>query len=104
MAAGLVERRRPFALLRASGLRPGELRRMVLLETAVSMLLTAGAGVVLGMGASYALARLGDLGWAWPDAGALGLVGVAVGAALALSAVVLPLVDVATRYDAVRFE
>jgi hypothetical protein len=104
MVAGIVERRRPFALLRASGLRPGELRRVVLLETAAAMVLTATAGVVLGMGASLALARLGDLGWAWPDAGSLGLVGVAVVAALALSTLVLPLLDVATRHDAVRYE
>lgn len=42
MLAGVIERRRPFALLRASGL--GELRQVVFLETAVAMLVTAAWG------------------------------------------------------------
>jgi hypothetical protein len=38
MVAGVIERRRPFALLRASGFRLGELRQVVFLETAATML------------------------------------------------------------------
>ena len=41
MVSGLVERRRPFALLRASGVHLGELRRAVLLETAATMAVLA---------------------------------------------------------------
>jgi hypothetical protein len=104
MLAGVIERLRPFALLRASGLRLGELRRVVFLETAAAMLVTAAVGVGLGMASSYALALFGDMAWTWPDAGVFAIVGVGVLAALLLSTVALPLLDAATRHDAVRYE
>jgi predicted lysophospholipase L1 biosynthesis ABC-type transport system permease subunit len=104
MLAGVIERRRPFALLRASGLRLGELRQVVLLETAAAMLVTAAVGVGLGMAASYAFALFNDMAWRWPDAGVFAMVGIGVLAALILSTMALPLLDAATRHDAVRFE
>jgi hypothetical protein len=104
MLAGVIERRRPFALLRASGLRLGELRQVVFLETAAAMLVTAAVGVALGMATSYALTLFGDMVWTWPDGGVFAMVGIGVLAALILSAIALPLLDAATRYDAVRFE
>jgi ABC-type antimicrobial peptide transport system permease subunit len=104
MLAGVVERRRPLALLRASGLRPGELRQVVLLETAAAMLVTAAVGVGLGMVSSYAFALFGDMAWTWPDAGVLAIVGTGVLVALVLSTMALPLLDAATRDDAVRYE
>jgi predicted lysophospholipase L1 biosynthesis ABC-type transport system permease subunit len=104
MVAGVIERRRPFALLRASGLRLGELRQVVFLETAATMLVTAAVGVGLGVASSYALAQFGDLAWAWPDRGVFVMVGVGVLAALILSTLALPLLDAATRHDAVRYE
>ena len=104
MLAGVIERRRPFALLRASGLRLGELRQVVFLETAAAMLVTAAVGVGLGMATSYALALFGDMAWTWPDAGVFAMVGTGVLAALLLSTMALPLLDAATRHDAVRYE
>jgi hypothetical protein len=104
MVAGIIERRRPFALLRASGLRLGELRQVVFLETAAAMLLTAAVGIVFGLASSYALALLTDVAWTWPDAGVFAMVGIGVLAALILSAMTLPLLDAATRHDAVRYE
>ena len=104
MLAGVIERRRPFALLRASGLRLGELRQVVFLETAAAMLVTAAVGVGLGMATSYAVALFGDMVWTWPDVGVFAMVGIGVLAALILSAMALPLLDAATRYDAVRYE
>jgi hypothetical protein len=104
MLAGVIERRRPFALLRASGLRLGELGQVVFLETAAAMLVTAAVGVGLGMASSYALALFGDMAWTWPDAGVLAMVGIGVLAALILSTMALPLLDTATRHDAVRYE
>ena len=104
MLAGVIERRRPFALLRASGLRLGELRQVVFLETAAAMLVTAAVGVGLGMATSYAVALFGDLVWRWPDVGVFAMVGVGVLAALILSTMALPLLNAATRYDAVRYE
>ncbi|HEV2894573.1 MAG TPA: FtsX-like permease family protein, partial [Actinomycetota bacterium] len=104
MLAGVIERRRPFALLRASGLRLGELRQVVFLETAAAMLVTAAVGVGLGMATSYALALFGDMAWTWPDGGVFAMVGIGVLAALILSTTALPLLDAATRHDAVRYE
>jgi hypothetical protein len=104
MLAGVLERRRPFALLRASGLRLGELRQIVLLETAAAMLITAAAGVGLGMVSSYAFALFSDMAWTWPDAGIFAMVGTGALAALVLSTMALPLLDAATRHDAVRYE
>jgi len=104
MLAGVIERRRPFALLRASGLRLGELRQIVFLETAAAMLVTAAVGVGLAMASSYALALFSDMAWTWPDVGVFAMVGVGVLAALILSTIALPLLDAATRHDAVRYE
>jgi hypothetical protein len=104
MVAGVIERRRPFALLRAAGLRLGELRQVVFLETAAAMLITAAVGVGLGMAASYTLAQFRDIAWTWPDAGVFTMVGIGVLAALLLSTMALPLLDAATRHDAVRYE
>jgi hypothetical protein len=75
MVAGVIERRRPFALLRASGLRLGELRQVVFLETVATMLVTAAVGVGLGVASSYALAQFGDMPWTWPDGGVFAMVG-----------------------------
>lgn len=100
LVAGLMERRRPFALLRASGVRLGELRLIALLETAVPLLFT-----VLGaMGVALLVAYLGDPGFTMPGAGFFGGVAVAVLVALAVCLVTLPLMDRATRLEAVRFE
>src|SRR6266508_5198836 len=104
MLAGIIERRRPFALLRASGLRLGELRQIVFLETAAAMLVTAAVGVGLAMASSYALAIFRDMAWTWPDVGVFAMVAVGVLAALILSTIALPLLDAATRHDAVRYE
>lgn len=99
--AGLMERRRPFALLRASGVGLGELRWVALLETAVPLALT-----VLGvMGTTLLVGFLAAPdGFAWPGPGFF--LGVAAGvlAALAVSMITWPLMDVATRHDNVRFE
>jgi hypothetical protein len=104
MLAGIIERRRPFALLRASGLRLGELRQVVFLETAAAMLVTAAVGVGLGLASSYALALSGDMAWTWPDVDVFAIVGIGVLAALILSTMTLPLLNAATRHDAVRYE
>ncbi len=104
MLAGVIERRRSFAMLRASGLRLGELRQVVFFETAAAMLVTAAVGVGLGMATSYAVALFGDMVWTWPDVGVFAMVGIGVLAALVLSTMALPLLDAATRQDAVRYE
>lgn len=104
MVAGIIERRRPFALLRASGLRLGELRQVVLLETAAAMLLTAAVGTTFGLASSYALARFTDIPWHLPDPGVFAMVAAAILISLALSLLTLPLLDTTTRHDSIRYE
>jgi ABC-type antimicrobial peptide transport system permease subunit len=104
MVGGLIERRRPFALLRASGVHLGELRRAVLLETAATMTMVSVAGVAIGMLLAYASTRQGDVAWRWPGPDVYGLIAGGVLAALLFSTIALPLLNVTTRHDAVRFE
>jgi hypothetical protein len=100
--SGLMERRRPFALLRASGVRLGELRRIVLLETGLPVVITALGGVGTSMLVTYMITPREE--WGWPDASFFAGLGLGVLAALAVSALALPLMDVATRHDSARFE
>lgn len=104
MLAGLIERRRPLALLRASGLAAAELRRVVLLETAAAMLLTAAIGVGLGLLSSWSFALFQQARWQWPDGGVFAMVGVGVLAALVLAALSLPLIEATTRPSRIRYE
>ena len=91
-------------MLRASGVRLGELRRVVLLETAATMVFTSLLGVGLGLVLAYAAARRGDVMWTWPDLGTFAIVGSGVLAALLFSMFALPLLNATTRHDAVRYE
>jgi hypothetical protein len=100
LVAGLLERRRPFALLRASGVRLAELRHIALLETAVPLVLT-----VLGaMGVALLSAYLGDPGFVFPDAPFFTSVALAVLAALGVCLLTLPLMNRATTIDQIRYE
>jgi predicted lysophospholipase L1 biosynthesis ABC-type transport system permease subunit len=104
MVAGVIERRRSFAVLRASGLRRGEFHQVVLLETVATMVVTTTVGVGVGLVSSYASALFDGTPWRPPGAGAFAMVGSGVLVALVLSAMALPLVDAATRHDTVRYE
>jgi hypothetical protein len=104
MVGSLLERRRPFALLRASGVRLGELRRVMFLEVAATMVLTSVAGVGIGMLLAYTATRRAGLLWVWPEPEVYAYAGGAVLAALLLSTLALPLLDAATRFDAIRYE
>jgi len=49
IAAGLSERKRPFSLLRLTGVSTGVLYRVVALESALPLLLVAAASIVIGL-------------------------------------------------------
>ena len=100
--SGLMERRRPFALLRASGVRLGELRRIVLLETGLPLVITALGGVGIALLVLYV--GMPPEERVLPEVSFFAGLGVGVLAALAVSALALPLMDVATRHDSARFE
>ncbi len=99
---GVMERRRPFALLRASGVRLGQLRRIVLLETGAPLALTALGSAGIAMISAYAIVPRAQ--WVLPSAGFLASLAAGALAAFALTMIVLPILNVATRHDSVRFE
>jgi energy-coupling factor transporter ATP-binding protein EcfA2 len=101
-ASGLMERRRPFALLRAAGANLGELRWTALLETAVPLVLTVLGGVGVAILTTYAAVPSADR--VLPSAGFFVTLGVGVLAAAAVALITWPLMDAATGHDSVRFE
>jgi hypothetical protein len=104
MIGGLLERRRPFALLHASGVRVGQLRRAVLLETTATMLLTSVAGAAVGLILAFSASRQATVDWRWPGADAIGAVAGGVVAALVFSTLALPLLSRTIRHDGIRYE
>jgi hypothetical protein len=104
VAASLVERRRPFALLRATGVHIRELQRMVMLETALPLIATTVFGVGFGLATSAAVTTAMGQRWSGPGTGFALTMAAGVLLALAVSATVLPLVRSATEHDAVRYE
>jgi hypothetical protein len=99
--AALMDRRRPFALLRASGVRLRQLRLIALMETGIPLAFTALAGFVAALLVEYAIApdEFGP-----PDAGLVLVLALGLFVALAVSLVTWPLLDAVTRHDQVRFE
>jgi hypothetical protein len=107
VGGGLVDRKRPFTLLRVSGTQIGVLSAVVLLEAAVPL----AAATLIAAGIAYgtsmlAFIRLAPAGTAIPQLGhdyytlmAIGLV-----AAFAVITVTLPLLNRMTAPSTVRFE
>jgi|GEM_PF-2887641 len=71
-AGSLVERRLPFAVVRAADMQTSELRRIVLRETAAPLLVTTAAGILLGLAASAAMAASTGQPWNGPGPAFLG--------------------------------
>jgi len=102
--AGITERRRPFALLRAAGVRAAELRSTILLETAVPLAATLFAGAAIGLAVGAAITRAGNQRWLPPGRDFLVTLLVELLIAVAVAALPLPLVSRLTRHEAVRFD
>lgn len=104
LIGGLTERRRPFALLRATGVGLGELRRIALLETAVPLVFTVLLSAALGAVPAAAYSIILAVPYPAPGWDFAAFLGGGTLAALAMTMLALPLIDRATRHDAVRFE
>jgi hypothetical protein len=105
VVAGLNDRRRPFALLRLTGARLATLRRAVVLESAVPLLV--GSAVAIGIGfLTAALFLRSQLGYDLHAPGAAYYLVVAAGllAAFAVLASTLPLLRRTTAPETARFE
>jgi hypothetical protein len=106
VAGGLVERKRPFALLRLAGMPLRQLHRVVLAEAAAPLLVVAAASAALGFAVDAILIvsignsigfRLPTLGYWVALAGGLAL-------ALVIVSATLPLLDRVTSLETARFE
>jgi len=102
--AGLAERRRPFALLRACGMKLGELRTTIMLETALPLITTVLGSAAAGLVVSAALTAAANQHWTAPGLGYAGTLAGELSAAIAITALCLPLIDRTTRHNTVRFD
>jgi hypothetical protein len=107
VGGGLVDRKRPFTLLRVSGTQVGVLSRVVMLEAAVPLL----AATVVAAGIAYgtsilAFVRLAPAGTAIPRLGSdyYALMGIGLAVAFGVIALTLPLLRRMTSPGNVRFE
>ncbi|WP_433199722.1 FtsX-like permease family protein [Dactylosporangium sp. CS-047395] len=98
-AGALLDRRRPVTLLRAAGVRWGEVRRAVLLETAATMTVASAAGVALGL----LVAQVSGPARQWPGIGLYATVAAGIVAAVLCTALTLPLLRRSTRPERARF-
>jgi predicted lysophospholipase L1 biosynthesis ABC-type transport system permease subunit len=106
VAGGLVERKRPFALLRLAGVRLRELHRVVFAEAAAPLLIVSAVSVALGFAVDAILVDLvgGRQTFHLPTIGFwVSLVG-GLACALAIVAATLPLLDRVTSVETARFE
>jgi hypothetical protein len=68
VVGGLVERRRPFILLRLAGARPADLNRLVIAEMTAPLLTVAVVSTALGLGLAALMLHAGHIAWKPPVA------------------------------------
>ena len=106
VAGGLIERKRPFSLLRLAGMPLSHLRRVVMLEAVVPLVLVAIISAAAGLLAAHLILGSfdGQIGLAMPEASYWAvMIGGLVGA-LGVVAMTLPLIDRVTRPQSARME
>ena len=103
IAAGLGERKRPFSLLRLTGVPLGVLRQIVALESAVPLLIVAAVSIVVGL-VSAALYLHSQVGIAFrlPGVGYWATVLGGLAASLAIIASTFPLLNRITGPEVAR--
>ncbi len=105
VASGLIDRKRPFSLLRLTGTPLGVLRRVVALEAALPLLVVAAAAASTGLLAAHLFLRsqLSE-SLAPPNAGYYLAVGFGILFALGIIAATLPLLERITGPETARNE
>jgi FtsX-like permease family len=107
IGGGLVDRKRPFTLLRVSGTQAGVLSRVVLLEAAVPLLAATILSAAIAYGTSVlAVVRLAPAGTAIPQLGHdyYTIMGAGLVIAFGVIAATLPLLRRMTAPATIRFE
>jgi FtsX-like permease family protein len=104
VAAGLAERKRPFSLLRLAGTPLGLLQRVVALESAVPLLVTAVLSIGIGFAAAtmYAAAQVGP--FVAPGTAYYVVTGVGIAVSLGIIASTMPLLRRMTGPEVARNE
>ncbi len=104
VAAGLAERKRPFSLLRLAGIPLSLLQRVVALESAVPLLVTAAFSIGVGFAAAamYAAAQVGP--FVAPGAAYYVITGVGIAVSLGIIASTMPLLRRITGPEVARNE
>jgi tellurite resistance protein TehA-like permease len=103
IAAGLGERKRPFSLLRLTGVPTSLLHRVVALESALPLLLVAAVSIVVGLvlAALYLRSQV-DIAFVFPGLGYWATVLVGLAASLAIIGSTFPLLDRITGPEVAR--
>jgi hypothetical protein len=112
VGGSLVERKRPFTLLRVSGVSLGTLYRVILLEAVLPLIVVSivAAGIGLGVGIPVVKDLAKNLGSkstpipVHPSAGYYIAMGIGLVVALGLVVITLPLLKRITRPEEARFE
>jgi hypothetical protein len=105
VVTGLTDRRRPFSLLRLAGAPIAVLRRVLLLESAVPLLVVSLASVGVGFLSAYLFLRAQlQERLQWPHASYYVVVGIGVLVALAVTVSTLPMLPRMTGPEASRNE
>ena len=104
VAAGLAERKRPFSLLRLAGAPLGMLQRVVALESAIPLLVTAVIAIGVGFAASamFAAAQIGT--FTAPGAVYYIITGAGIALSLGIIAATMPLLRRITGPEVARNE
>ena len=104
VAAGLAERKRPFSLLRLAGAPLGMLQRVVALESAVPLLVTAVISIGVGFAASamFAAAQIGP--FTAPGVAYYIITGAGIALSLGIIAATMPLLRRITGPEVARNE
>ena len=105
IAAGLGERKRPFSLLRLTGVPTGVLHRVVALESALPLLLVAAVSIVVGLvsAALYLHSQVG-IAFSIPGIAYWATVVGGLAASLAIIASTFPLLNRITGPEVARNE
>ena len=103
VAGSVVERRTPFSLLRMSGMRVAELRRVVMVEAGVPLASSAILGAAFGYGAAAFLVGRFTGEFPLPAPATVGRLILGTAVAMATTLVVLPVLGRVTATEQTRF-
>jgi hypothetical protein len=105
IASGLLERKRPFALLRLAGTSAGQLRRVIVTETAAPLITATVVSAGIGFAVITDVTHASHVPWRPPPATYWWTLAAGTAAALAIALLTtIPLLGRLTAPDTARFE